>query len=89
MQGCACATTGKEHKFRPMMVESTPPDNSAMSEIGINDQNPDEGGFDADERCKLVLALTTRRYLIVCEACGASAGGFVGKVEDPSDSPKA
>lgn len=87
MQGCVCPVTGKEHKFKPMMVESLPPDNGSMGAVGINDVNPGEdGGFDADERTQLILALTIRRYSIVCEACGAVAGGFQGNVKEEKDS---
>jgi hypothetical protein len=83
MQGCSCSVGGGEHKFKPMMVESVPPDVNAMSSVGINDVAITDDGFDADDRCKLILALTTRRYAIICEACGASAGGFKVTQEDP------
>ena len=79
MQGCACPVTGKGHSFKPMMVESIPPDPQQVGSVGINDQDPGDGGFDADDRTRLILAMTTRRYSIVCESCGAIAGGFESK----------
>lgn len=84
MQGCTCkANEDGAHKFKPMMVESVPPVSSLMETIGINDSDGDGNpNFDADDRTKLILALTTRKYAIVCESCGFFAGGFKGNVED-------
>ena len=84
-EGSGCqANNGGEHKFKPMMVESIPPSSDAMANVGINEGGDpgDEMSFDADDRVKLILALTTRRYAIVCEACGFFAGGFAGNVKE-------
>ena len=87
MQGNVCPAnvqTGS-HKFKQMMVESIPPSEEAITAVGINDGGSpgEETSFDADDRCKLILAITTRKYAIVCEACGFFAGGF--RLDEQSD----
>jgi len=74
---------GEQHNFKPMLVETAPPSIDELQAVGVNDGGDpgDEMSFDADDRVKLILAMSRRRYNVVCEACGAIACAFSGKVE--------
>ena len=86
MNGSKCpANVDGSHDFKPVMVESIPPDSDIINAAGISDEG-DDGGFDADDRVKLILALTTRRYAVVCSACGLHAGGFLNRENISSES---
>jgi len=61
-----------------MVVETIPPTGEQLDAIGLDDVSP--GDWD-ETTIEMVLALTSRKYQIVCEKCGFVAGGFRGKVE--------
>ena len=70
--------SGSAHVFKGFMVSCDPPTESLLN--SVNAENLEDG----DDLAKVILALSSRRYQVVCTECGMVAS-VVGE-ESESDS---
>lgn len=85
MLGCVCPATEGRHEFKSIMTESVAPSTELLETCGVS------GLEDSDDIAKIIIALSRRRYAVVCQACGMNAGcgdDNTGKTEVKSDAGK-
>lgn len=73
-----CPTSGEAHDIESFMVESIPPSTDVIEACAVNEFD------DADNMAKVIVALSKRRYLVACKACGLVLGGFADKAQTAS-----